>query len=254
MRDLVSYNEKHNEANGEGGNDGESHNRSWNCGVEGETSDEAVLDLRARQQRNFLTTLLLSQGVPMIAHGDELSRTQHGNNNVYCQDNEIAWVSWELDDDNKVLLEFTRRLMQLRAAHPVFRRRRFFAGDAGHGGESELGDIVWFRPDSSHMDEQAWGDGRTQSLLVFLNGGAIPEPDPRGQPQVDDSFLLLLNASAEDVEFTLPDEAYGAHWLISADTADPAADHDSPQLASGATVNVTSRSVIVLRAPRAASA
>jgi isoamylase len=254
MRDLVSYNEKHNEANGEGGNDGESHNRSWNCGVEGETSDEAILELRARQQRNFLTTLLLSQGVPMIAHGDELSRTQHGNNNVYCQDNDIAWVNWEVDDNNKVLLDFTRRLMQLRAAHPVFRRRRFFAGDAGHGGESELGDIVWFRPDSSHMDEQAWGDGQTQSLMVFLNGGAIPEPDPRGQPQVDDSFLLLLNASAEDVEFTLPDEAYGAHWLISADSADPAADDDSPQLASDASVNVTSRSVTVLRAPRAASA
>jgi glycogen operon protein len=253
MRDLVSYNEKHNEANGEDGKDGESHNRSWNCGAEGETSDEAILELRARQQRNFLTTLLLSQGVPMIAHGDEISRTQDGNNNVYCQDNETAWVNWELDDEKRVLLEFTRRLMQLRAAHPVFRRRRFFAGDAGHGGESALGDIAWFQPDGAHMDEQAWGDGRTQSLMVFLNGGAIPEPDPRGQPQVDDSFLLLLNASADDREFTLPDAEYGRHWLISADPGERMADDDSPQQACGDSVSLKSRSVVVLRAPRSES-
>jgi isoamylase len=251
MRDLVSYNEKHNEANGEGGNDGESHNRSWNCGAEGETTDEAILDLRARQHRNFLTTLLLSQGVPMIAHGDELARTQHGNNNVYCQDNETAWVSWDMDDERRTLLEFTRRLMQLRASHPAFQRRRFFAGDASHGGESPLGDIAWFQPDGQHMDEATWRDGSTQQLMVFLNGGAIPEPDPRGQPLVDDSFLLLLNASGEDTEFTLPPVEYGQHWLVAVDTADPTADNDSPQLGSGVNVNVPSRSVLVLRAPRA---
>jgi isoamylase len=251
MRDLVSYNEKHNEANGEGGNDGESHNRSWNCGAEGETTDEAILELRARQHRNFLATLLLSQGVPMIAHGDELARTQHGNNNVYCQDNETAWVSWAMDDEKRTLLEFTRRLMQLRASHPAFQRRRFFAGDASHGGESPLGDIAWFQPDGQHMDEATWRDGSTQELMVFLNGGAIPEPDPRGQPLVDDSFLLLLNANAENTEFTLPPVEYGRHWLIAVDTADPTADNDSPQLASGVNVNVPSRSVLVLRAPRA---
>ena len=141
--------------------------------------------------------------------------------------------------------------MQLRASHAVFRRRRFFAGDASHGGESPLGDIAWFQPDGEHMDEATWRDGSTQQLMVFLNGGAIPEPDPRGQPLVDDSFLLLLNASAEDCEFTLPKAEYGQHWLIAVDSADPSADDDSPQLASGATVTVTSRSVLVLRAPRA---
>jgi isoamylase len=251
MRDLVSYNEKHNEANGEGNNDGESFNRSWNCGVEGDTSDEKVLTLRERQHRNFLTTLLLSQGVPMISHGDELARTQGGNNNVYCQDNEIAWLHWDIDDERRTLLEFTRRLMQLRAAHAVFRRRRFFAGDASHGGESELGDIAWFQPDGVHMDEATWHDGASQELMVFLNGGAIPEPDPRGQALVDDSFLILLNASANDCEFRLPGPEYGQHWLIAVDTNDPTADDDSPQLASGASVVVVSRSVVVLRAPRA---
>ncbi|MFL6099919.1 MAG: glycogen debranching enzyme, partial [Actinomycetales bacterium] len=251
MRDLVSYNEKHNEANGEGNNDGESFNRSWNCGVEGDTTDEAVLTLRERQHRNFLTTLLLSQGVPMIAHGDELARTQKGNNNVYCQDNEISWVDWDLTDEKRMLLEFTRRLMQLRAGHPVFRRRRFFAGDASHGGESELGDIAWFQPDGSHMDEATWRDGATQQLMVFLNGGAIPEPDPRGESLVDDSFLLLLNASDEGCEFRLPGAEYGEHWLIAVDSNDPTADDDSPQLASGITVEVASRAVLVLRAPRA---
>jgi isoamylase len=189
--------------------------------------------------------------VPMIAHGDELARTQHGNNNVYCQDNETAWVSWAMDDEKRTLLEFTRRLMQLRASHPAFQRRRFFAGDASHGGESPLGDIAWFQPDGQHMDEATWRDGSTQELMVFLNGGAIPEPDPRGQPLVDDSFLLLLNANAENTEFTLPPVEYGRHWLIAVDTADPTADNDSPQLASGVNVNVPSRSVLVLRAPRA---
>jgi glycogen operon protein len=194
---------------------------------------------------------LLSQGVPMIAHGDELARTQHGNNNVYCQDNEISWVHWDTDEEQRSLLEFTRRLMQLRAAHPVFRRRRFFAGDASHGGESDLGDIAWFQPDGAHMDEATWRDGSVQQLAVFLNGGAIPEPDPRGQPQVDDSFLLLFNASGEDCEFRLPGEEYGNHWLMAADTADPSADDDSPQLASGVSVEVKSRAMLVLRAPRA---
>ena len=153
LRDLVSYNEKHNEANGEDNRDGESHNRSWNCGVEGPTDDPEILALRARQQRNLIATLLLSQGVPMLAHGDEISRTQGGNNNVYCQDNEIAWVDWDLDVPQRQLLEFTRAVVALRRDHPVFRRRRFFAGRADHGGESERRDIEWFRPDGGHMGE-----------------------------------------------------------------------------------------------------
>ncbi len=160
LRDLVSYNEKHNEANGEGGNDGESHNRSWNCGVEGPTDDPRVIALRARQQRNFLATLLLSQGVPMLAHGDELGRTQRGNNNGYCQDNEITWVDWDLDwRTSSGCWPSPSRLIRLRREHPVFRRRRFFAGSADHGGESDLGDIAWFTPSGEHMDEPAWHDG-----------------------------------------------------------------------------------------------
>src|SRR5690606_21194452 len=156
LRDLVSYNEKHNEANGEGGLDGENHNRSWNCGVEGPTDDPDINALRLKQQKNFLATLLLSQGVPMIAHGDELGRTQMGNNNVYAQDNELSWVDWELGPGEQQLLSFTARLIQLRMEHPVFRRRRFFAGDADHGGQSDLGDIVWYAPIGVVMDEEAW--------------------------------------------------------------------------------------------------
>ena len=174
LRDLVSYNEKHNEANGEGNRDGENHNRSWNCGVEGPTDDPAISALRLQQRRNFLTTLLLSQGVPMLAHGDEMGRTQRGNNNGYCQDNDLTWVDWDLDDDDAELLRFTRRLVQLRKDHPVFRRRRFFAGTADHGGESDLGDIAWFMPNGKHMDGEAWRDGIARSLMVFLNGDAIP--------------------------------------------------------------------------------
>jgi isoamylase len=253
MRDLVSYNEKHNEANGEGNNDGESFNRSWNCGAEGETQDKDILELRARQHRNFMTTLLLSQGVPMVAHGDEIARTQGGNNNVYCQDNETSWVDWDIDAERATLLDYTQRLTRLRARHPAFRRRRFFAGDAQHGGESSLGDIAWLKPDGSHMDAKSWQDGRAQQLMVFLNGAAIPEPDTRGQHVVDDSFLLLLNASPDAVEFVLPEDDYGEHWLMAADTADPSADNDSPQLASRATVEVSPRSVVVLRSPRTAA-
>src|SRR5215212_9280019 len=219
LRDLVSYNEKHNEANGEGGNDGESHNRSWNGGVEGPTDDPDINALRLRQQRNVLTTLLLSQGVPMLAHGDELGRTQHGNNNVYCQDNEIAWVDWELEKDQTGLLEFTRRLVHLRSEHPVFRRRRFFAGTANHGGESEPGDIAWFTPAGEHMSEEDWANGYARSLMVFFNGQAIPEPNPRGGPTVDDSFLVIFNGHHEPIKFTLPAKAYGASWTVVVNTA-----------------------------------
>jgi len=224
LRDLVSYNEKHNDANGENNNDGESHNRSWNCGVEGPTEDPKINALRLRQQRNFITTLLLSQGVPMLAHGDELSRTQGGNNNVYAQDNEISWVDWDLDADAKDLLTFTSAVIDLRRKHPVFRRRRFFAGDAAHGGKSELGDIEWFRPDGNLMDEGDWNSGFARSLMVFLNGDAIPELDAMGRSISDDHFLLLFNAWMEPISFTLPPKAFGSNWVVRLDTHSGSAD------------------------------
>ncbi|MCL2455152.1 MAG: glycogen debranching protein GlgX [Micrococcales bacterium] len=218
LRDLVSYNEKHNAANGEHNRDGESFNRSWNCGVEGPTDDPEITALRARQQRNFLATLLLSQGVPMLSHGDELGRTQSGNNNVYCQDNPVAWIDWDLDEEREQLLEYTQMLVSLRAAHPVFRRRRFFAGSAEHGGESELGDVVWFQPDGKHMQSSAWSGDQARMVQMFLNGDAIVEPDARGQRIVDDSFLVLFNGNYKKVQFTLPPAELGKEWTVVFDT------------------------------------
>jgi glycogen operon protein len=242
LRDLVSYNEKHNQANGEGGRDGESHNRSWNCGVEGPTDDVEVLALRARQQRNILATLLLSQGVPMIAHGDELGRSQQGNNNVYCQDNELSWIDW--DDVDSDLLAFTRMLTMMRAEHPVFRRRRFFDG---HGsGPDDPRDIVWLRPDGTVMTQEDWETGYARSLMVFLNGEAIGEAGLRGEQIVDDSFLLLFHAGHEDIAFSLPDARLGEAWEPVLDTADPdVADRDP--VGPGETVKLVARSVVVLR-------
>ncbi|RYZ32090.1 MAG: glycogen debranching enzyme GlgX, partial [Propionibacteriaceae bacterium] len=219
LRDLVSYNEKHNDANGEGGNDGESHNRSWNCGVEGPTDDPHIHRLRLQQIRNFITTMLVSQGVPMLAHGDELGRTQGGNNNVYAQDNPTAWVDWDLDADQQGLLDFTSAAIALRRAHPVLRRRRFFAGDASHGGQSPLGDIVWLKPDGGEMNDADWDTGYSQSLMVFLNGDAIPETDNLGRRITDDHFLLMFNASAESITFTTPAKAYGEVWTVRLNTA-----------------------------------
>ena len=271
LRDLVSYSEKHNEANGEDNKDGESHNRSWNCGVEGPTDDPAVRTLRARQQRNLLTTLLLSQGVPMIAHGDELGRTQDGNNNAFCQDNDLAWVHWDLDEDAGELLGFAQRVVRLRHDHPVFKRRRFFAGSAEHGGESELGDVAWFTPSGDHMEDGSWHDGFAKTVMVFLNGQAIPAPDRRGTRIVDDSFLVMFNAHAESISFTIPEESYGTEWFIEIDTAstEPAAHAaaGAQDLSTVATAMVTAstviepgtqfavegRSVIVLRSPRESS-
>ncbi len=248
LRDLASYNEKHNDANGEGGNDGEGHNRSWNCGAEGPTKDKGIKKLRKRQLRNYLTTLMLSQGVPMIAHGDELGRTQQGNNNVYCQDNELAWVDWDLGKDEQNLLAFTQDIVALRKSHAVFRRRRFFAGSADHGGESSLGDVGWFEPSGTHMAEESWANGLARSLMVFLNGGAIPEPDSRGNRIVDDSFLLLLNGHDESIDFTLPEKTYGGTWVYEIDTAVEA--ELGSVVAAGSTVSVEGRSVVVMRSPR----
>ncbi|GAA4433327.1 glycogen debranching protein GlgX [Georgenia halophila] len=246
LRDLVSYNEKHNEANGEDGSDGESHNRSWNCGVEGPTDDPEVNELRARQQRNFLATLLLSQGVPMICHGDEIGRTQQGNNNTYCQDNELSWVDWDLDDDEEALLEFTRRLIALRKEQPVLRRRRFFAGAPKQGGQSEIGDIEWFTPAAEHMADEDWDTWFAKSVMLFLNGQAIPEPGDRGERIVGDSVLALLNADAEPIEFTLPGSDYGESWTVTLDTS--VTDDPETELEPGASVTVEGRSVVVLLA------
>jgi isoamylase len=249
LRDLVSYNEKHNEANGEDNKDGESHNRSWNCGVEGPTDDSEILALRAKQERNFLTTLLLSQGVPMICHGDELGRTQGGNNNGYCQDNEITWIDWGKPDSE--LIEFTRTVSALRAAHPVFRRRRFFSGRPvrRRGGGDGLPDIAWFAPDGSEMGDEDWESGFAKSIAVYLNGQGIPDLDVRGQRVTDDSFVMCFNAHHEPIDFTLPAGEFGAAWQPVIDTAaDASADGEPKAIVAGEQVKVDGRSVVVLQA------
>jgi isoamylase len=211
LRDLVSYNEKHNEANGENNADGDSHNRSWNCGAEGESEDPDVLKCRARQQRNFLTTLFTAQGVPMLLAGDELGRTQKGNNNAYCQDNELSWVDWTAVDES--LLDFTRWIIAFRRDHPVFRRRRFFQGQPIRG----TLDISWFKPDGKSMTDEDWDVGYARSLGMFLNGSGIPGHDERGRPVTDDSFILLFNAHTGGVRWTIPAE-YAATWRLILDT------------------------------------
>jgi isoamylase len=245
LHDLVSYNDKHNDANGEGNRDGESHNRSWNCGVEGETDDPGVLLLRERQKRNFLATLLLSQGVPMIAHGDELGRTQNGNNNVYAQDNEISWVDWTGTPGQADLTRFARRLIRLRADHPIFRRRRFFTGE--RFGDAKLPGIAWLRRDGEPMTEHDWDAGADHTLAVFLNGDGIPEPDALGEPIRDDSFLLIFNASPQDAEFVLPAADFGRMWEVVVDTARSGTGDDVETMKEQATVRRQSRSVLVLR-------
>jgi isoamylase len=248
LRDLVSYNDKHNEANGEDGQDGESTNRSWNCGAEGETDDPAVLELRARQQRNFLATLLLSQGIPMLCHGDELGRTQGGNNNAYCQDNEVSWIDWELGEGQRELADFTRRVIGLRAAHPVLRRRRFFRGETVTHAGQPLPDLVWLLPDAREMAEADWQRSDAHAVAVFLNGDAIAEPDPRGNRVVDDSFLLLLNGHWEPVDFRLPDPAYGERWTTVLDTAEPQGTDEAEHKADTETT-VEARSLVLLSRP-----
>ncbi|BDH05659.1 MULTISPECIES: glycogen debranching protein GlgX [Streptomyces] len=250
LRDLVSYNDKHNEANGEGNRDGESDNRSWNCGAEGDTDDPAVLELRARQQRNLLATLLLSQGIPMLGHGDELGRTQGGNNNAYCQDSEVSWVDWDLDPEQRALADFTRRLIGLRAEHPVLRRRRFFRGEERAAKRKQpLPDLIWLRPDAREMTDQDWRRGDAHSVGVFLNGDAIAERDAYGRRVVDDSFLLLLNGYWEPVDFRLPAASYGDRWTTLIDTADPEGVPDERERKAGTRLPVESRSLILLSRP-----
>jgi isoamylase len=238
LRDLVSYNEKHNEANGEDGNDGESYNRSWNCGAEGETSDPRILALRARQQRNFLATLMLSQGVTMLLGGDEIGRTQGGNNNAYCQDNEISWYDWSAVDSG--LLAFTTRLIELRRDHPVLRRKHWFQGRPIRG----TLDLGWCKPDGTEMNDEDWDSSRVNAVGVFLNGEAITDRDRRGQPVTDDSFLVLFNAQADTIGWTLPKQ-WGNRWEAVLDTS--GADREGSSVDSGVAIAVAGRSLVVFR-------
>jgi isoamylase len=241
LRDLVSYNEKHNEANGEDNRDGESHNRSWNFGVEGPTDDPEITEQRSRQQRNFLATLLLSQGIPMLLAGDELGRTQGGNNNAYCQDNEVSWVDWRHVDEP--LLHFTRALIGFRRMHPVFRRRRWFQGAQIHG---QL-DIEWFMPDGSPMSDADWEKGYAKSFMVFLNGETIPSRGPRGQRVVDDSFLLLFNAHYEPLDFVLPDGPFGLEWDRVVDTVAGEVEPGHDPHPAGDVITLEPRAMLVMQ-------
>jgi len=245
LNDLVSYNEKHNQANGEGNNDGESHNRSWNCGAEGPTEDGDINALRERQKRNFLATLLLSQGVPMISHGDELGRTQQGNNNTYCQDNELAWVDWADARHHDVLTKFTAAVTKLRADHPVFRRRRFFQGRPLPG--EKVPDIAWLRRDGEPMTQADWNTLGGMTMTVYLNGDGIPERDALGEPIADASFLLLFNPLGEQVTFTLPPKAFGRTWETVVDTADPLLASRRRIAKAGGAVGVGGHTMVVLR-------
>jgi isoamylase len=245
LHDLVSYNEKHNEANGEQNRDGENHNRSWNGGVEGDTDEPAIRSLRERQKRNLLVTLVLSQGVPMLLGGDEIGRSQRGNNNAYCQDNEISWFDWSLRDENLALLGFTRRLMDFRSRHPVFRRRKWFQGRGLFG--SGVSDIGWFNPDGKEMTGDQWNDGMAKCMCVFLNGEEVPDPGPRGERITDDSFLIFFNAFHEPLEFTIPDGDYGSAWAAEIDTNDPSLKEGSLTYKAGEVISIEARSVLVLR-------
>jgi glycogen operon protein len=251
LNDLVSYNDKRNQANGEDNRDGESHNRSWNCGAEGETDDPAVLELRARQMRNFVATLMLSQGVPMISHGDEFARTQKGNNNAYCQDSELAWVKWPEDDAELAgLPAFTRALVWLRKEHPVFRRRRFFHGRPVEGTHDELSDIAWFTPEGKEMAQRDWDSAQASALSVFLNGNAISEPGQRGERIADDSFLMMFNASPETLEFVVPVN-HGRQWEVIADTGRPEGvpAGTGAKVKAGDRLTLVDRSMTVLQRP-----
>ncbi|BBX44566.1 glycogen debranching protein GlgX [Mycobacterium cookii] len=245
LNDLVSYNEKHNEANGEDNRDGESHNRSWNCGVEGPTDDPEILDLRRRQMRNIMATLMLSQGTPMVTHGDEIGRTQHGNNNVYCQDSELSWMDWSLVDKNSDLLAFTRKATLLRKKHPVFRRRRFFEGRPIRSAD-QVRDIAWLTSAGEEMTAEDWDSQFGRSIAVFLNGEALPEPNLRGERVVDDSFLLCFNAHDHEVDFVIPHDDYAKEWTAELDTTDPTGEVKLV-VNDGDAVSLPARTLLVFR-------
>ncbi|HEU4360390.1 MAG TPA: glycogen debranching protein GlgX [Mycobacterium sp.] len=246
LADLVSYNEKHNAANGEDNRDGESYNRSWNCGVEGPTDDPDVLTLRARQMRNIMTTLMLSQGTPMILHGDEMGRTQHGNNNAYCHDSELSWMDWSQADKNADLLAFTRKVTGLFTEHPVFRRRRFLAGRPIRS-HDEVRDITWLTPAGQEMTLQDWDSDFGRSIAVFLNGEALHEPDRRGERIVDDSFLLCFNAHDDVVDFIMPPpDDYATEWTAVLDTTNPTGEVELV-VNHGDEISLPGRALLVLR-------
>jgi glycogen operon protein len=248
LRDLVSYNDKHNEANGEDNRDGESHNRSWNCGVEGPSDEAAIRALRLRQMRNFIATLFFSQGVPMLLHGDERGRTQGGNNNAYCQDNEIAWMDWSADDDAQRLQGFTERVSALRSRHPLFRRRTFFRGRAVHNDDEK--DVVWLNPDGGEMTDDEWRQGSARSLGAHFSGRGLSERDPRGKPVEDDDLVLLLNAHTDAIAFRLPGNGNAGPWhaLVDTDTADGTPAQDTFE--AHAEYPLQGRSFVLLRRPR----
>ncbi|MFL5730328.1 MAG: glycogen debranching protein GlgX, partial [Cytophagaceae bacterium] len=245
LHDLVAYNEKHNEANGENNNDGENHNNSWNCGAEGHTEDQWIKDLRDRQKRNFITTLFISQGVPMLLSGDEISRTQHGNNNAYCQDNEISWLNWPWADRN--LLDFTRKVIFFRKNHPAFCRRRWFQGQPIKG--LGLEDIAWFLPDGSEMQEEHWNDYFAKSLGVYLNGKGIRTKGPKGELIIDDSFYIVFNAYHDSLLYKLPPEKYGAEWRKVIDTFENFVGEEERSYAPCEEVRVQGRSIILYKNP-----
>ena len=244
LHDLVSYNEKHNEENGENNQDGESHNRSWNCGVEGDTDDPAIIALRNQQKRNFLTTLFLSQGVPMIVAGDELGRTQKGNNNAYCQDNEISWINWAQADQK--LVAFTKKLIHLRKNHPVFCRRRWFQGQPIKGTGVE--DIAWFLPDATEMTEEHWNNDFAKSLAIYLNGFGIHWMDQKGERIIDDHFYVIFNAHHEPLDYTIPDAKYGKRWNKTLDTSQPEIS-ETEVYDAGSMITAQGRSIIILHHP-----
>ena len=248
MNDLVSYNEKHNDANGEGNRDGESNNRSWNCGVEGPTTIKDVNDLRQQQMRNMFATLLCSQGIPMICGGDEVARTQQGNNNAYCQDNAISWTNWDLDDSQKDLLEFVSKLIHLRLEHPVLHRRRFFTGREPGDPDDKIPQVDWMDHTGSIMDMEDWSNTHAFSVMIYLNGSDIPEADWYGNQMVDNNFILIFNAHYEPIMFTLPDERYGKKWRLVVDTHNP----KGPELnyEAGFAITAQSRSFLLLMSDR----
>jgi glycogen operon protein len=248
LADLVSYNQKHNEANGEENRDGADHNLSWNCGAEGPTDDQGVTALRERQKRNFMATLLLSQGVPMLAGGDEIGRTQQGNNNAYCQDNELSWHDWNLDRARRDLLRFVRFLIGLRRRHPVLRRRQFFYGRRIHG--SEVKDLAWFRPDGKEMTEEDWTNPHTRCFGLRLSGDAIEDVDARGRRIADDTFLIMLNAHHESVPFLLPAHRRGVRWEVVVDTRAADGRRKHAPLKGGEVYELEGRVLALLRLQR----
>lgn len=248
LEDLVSYNDKHNAANGEGNRDGESHNRSWNCGVEGPTADPAIRALRARQKRNLIATLLLSQGVPMLRAGDELSHSQQGNNNAYCQDNTISWLNWKLTAEARVFLDFVTRVLALRREHPIFRRRGFFHGRPVHG--EDVKDIAWLNPDGREMSDEEWHQHFARCLGVYLSGAELDEVDARGRPVRDDDFVLLINAHHEAIPFRLPRYGRSDDWFCLLDTGYERGLRADGRHKAGQTYPLQGRSLVLLMRPR----